>query len=282
MTRYRRTNQELEGLHVRLYAYAQEHYPVTVRQLFYAMTVQGMAPKTEAGYALVGRELTKMREAGHFPFSWIVDNTRRTLKPQTYANRGEMMQRMAQTYRLALWERMPARVEIWLEKDALSGVLWEVTQEYDVSLYPTRGYPSLTFLHTAAETITYIGKPTYIYYMGDHDPSGVDIPRKIHATLKRYAPDAQIHFQRIGVNLDQIEAWKLPSRPTKKTDSRAKSFEGESVELDAIPPQQLRALCREAIEQHIDRRELARLKEQEQNEREDLQYLADVLGGVAS
>ena len=66
------------------------------------------------------------------------------------------------------------------------------------------------------------------------------------------APDAEIYFERIAVNPDQIEAWNLPTRPTKKTDTRSKSFKGESVELDAIPPDDLREMVRACIEQHID------------------------------
>ena len=79
------------------------------------------------------------------------------------------------------------------------------------------------------------GKPAYIYHFGDLDPSGVDAARDIEAKLRRYAPDAEIHFERPAVTRAQVEEWDLPTRPTKQTDTRAKKFVGTSVELDAIP-----------------------------------------------
>lgn len=90
-----------------------------------------------------------------------------------------MLDQSSNLYRRALWDAQPLYVEVWLEKEALSGAIYEVTSEWDVPLMPTRGYPSLTFIHQAAEAIAVQAKPTFIYYLGDHDPSGVDIPRVI-------------------------------------------------------------------------------------------------------
>lgn len=277
--RKRSTAGELAALHGALYAYAREHHPVTVRQLFYAMTVQGHAPKTENGYDLVGRELVKMRERHALPFHWIADNTRWQRKPLTHAGLEEMLEYTARTYRRSLWLDAPVHVEVWLEKDALAGVLVEETARYDVPLMVTRGYPSLTFLHSAALSMAEQGRPVHIYYFGDHDPSGVDIPRKVEEGLKRYAPDTAIHFERVAVNHAQIQEWALPSRPTKTTDSRAKAFRGESVEVDAIPPLQLRALTRGCIERHLDQRRLSELQRVEMQERQQLMDIAAVLRG---
>jgi hypothetical protein len=164
-------------------------------------------------------------------------------------------------------------VEIWLEKDALSGVVYEVTSEWDVPLMVTRGYPSVTYLHEAAEAISAQRKPAYIYYLGDHDPSGVDIPRKVEAGLREFAPRAEIHFQRVAVLPEQIVELQLPTRPTKTTDSRSKHFEGESVEVDAIPPAKLRALVRECNELHVDQHALRVMRVAEKPERTLLQHL---------
>jgi hypothetical protein len=95
-------------------------------------------------------------------------------------------------------------------------------------------------------------KPAYLYYFGDFDPSGLDIPRKVECDLREFAPDADIEFERVAVTREQIAEMKLPTRPTKWTDSQAKSFVGESVEVDAIPPKVLRQLVSECITQHID------------------------------
>lgn len=104
------------------------------------------------------------------------------------------------------------------------------------------------------------GKPAFLYYLGDHDPSGIDIPRAVSAGLREFAPEADIRFKRIAVTEKQIAEFSLPTRPTKKTDSRSKSFDGESVEVDAIPAAELRRIVRKCIERHVDKNMLNRTK----------------------
>ena len=139
----------------------------------------------------------------------------------------------------------------------------------------TRGYPSVSFLHGAAETIASQGRPCYLYYFGDHDPSGVDITRSVDDGIREFAPDANVVVKRIAVTEDQIREWKLPSRPTKTADARAKDWDGGSVELDAIPPNTLRGLVRDCIEAHIDRKAWLAT---ERAERSDRQRLASLIG----
>src|SRR5215472_18468324 len=146
-------------------------------------------------------------------------------------------------YRKSLWTDADSYVEIWLEKDALAGVVLPVTSMYDVPLMVARGYASLSFLHSAAEAINDLDVPAYIYHFGDFDPSGVNAGEKIEETLRELAPDAEIAFERIAVTPEQIADWDLPTRPTKASDTRAKSFGSIiSVELDAIDPNVLRNL----------------------------------------
>src|SRR6478672_3599029 len=101
------------------------------------------------------------------------------------------MEETARLYRKSLWADADAYVEVWLEKDALSGVVYPVNSKYDVPLMVARGYASLSFLHSAAEYINELDVPTYIYHLGDYDPSGVDAGDKIEKTLKEMAPDAE-------------------------------------------------------------------------------------------
>ena len=137
----------------------------------------------------------------------------------------------------------------------------------------TRGYPSVSYLHAAAETILECRKPAFLYYLGDHDPSGVDISRNVEKRLREFAAGAEIHFVRLAVTPAQIAQWRPPARPTKKSDSRAREFEGNSVEVDAIPPARLRELVRRSIEKHIDRRALEVLRIAEKSEREVLDLM---------
>ncbi len=267
--RRRRTKVEIEQIREAIFATLAADHPMTVRQVFYRLVSQGVIEKTEQEYKnAVGRLLLSMRIEGIIPFGWIADNTRWMRKPESYSSMEEALLLTAETYRRALWDNQDAYVEVWTEKDALAGVLMEETEPWDVPLMVTRGFSSITYLHTAAMAISAEGKPAFLYYFGDHDPSGVHIDRVILRRLREFAPNADICFQRVAVLSEQIEELDLPTRPTKKTDSRSKGFSGESVEVDAIEPTYLRQLVRECIEQHIDRRALEKSKNLEKKERE--------------
>jgi len=274
--RQRRTKADMETLRNGLYEIANDNKPMTVRQVFYQAVSAGLINKTETEYnSTVVRLLSEMRRDHTLPYGWLADNTRWMRKPRTYSSLDEFLASAAEHYRRALWDKQDAYVEVWLEKDALSGVLYPVTAQWDVPLMVTRGYPSITFLHSAAEAIDAQAKPTYLYYFGDWDPSGVDISRKVEEDLRGFAPDAEINFERVAVNEDQITEWHLPTRPTKKTDTRAKKFSGESVEVDAIPPAQLRELVSDCITQHVNEPQLRVVETAEASEREILENIAE-------
>jgi hypothetical protein len=247
--------------------------PMTVRQVFYQATVRGIVEKEESGYAKVQTDLTLMRRAGALPYDWLADNTRWQRKPRTFDSVEDALRETAKFYRKALWTDADCYVEIWLEKDALAGVILPVTSAYDVPLMVARGYASLSFLYSAAEHINTLDVPTYIYHLGDFDPSGVNAGEKIEDTLQELAPNARIIFERIAVTRDQIRTWSLPTRPTKTSDTRSKGFGRISVELDAIEPNRLRELVRESIEQHLSQRQFEVLKAAEESEREIIQRL---------
>jgi hypothetical protein len=249
--------------------------PMTVRQVFYQATVHGIVEKSEAGYTKVQTDLVKMRREGELPYHWLADNTRWQRKPNTFGSVEEALEETARLYRKSLWADAEAYVEVWLEKDALSGVIYPVTSKYDVPLMVARGYASLSFLHTAAEYIGGLDVPTYIYHLGDYDPSGVNAGEKIEQTLRELAPDAEIHFERLAVDRLQIWAWNLPTRPTKTSDTRSKNFGDISVELDAIRPDQLRGLVQGAIERHLPPEQFSILKIAEESERQLLASLVN-------
>ena len=259
--------------------------PMPVRQVFYQATVRGIVEKAESGYAKVQTDLVAMRRAGEMPYDWLADNTRWQRKPQTFSSIQQALADTARFYRKSLWDDAGCYVEVWLEKDALSGVVYPVTSEYDVPLMVARGYASLSFLATAAEYINTLDVPAVIFHLGDYDPSGVDAGRKIEATLRELAPAAEIHFYRLAVDLEQIAKWNLPTRPTKQTDTRAKGFGDISVELDAIEPNVLRELVRVNIEALMPADELAVLKQAEASERDILkmfvQQAAETIGAGA-
>jgi len=212
--RIRATQAEVEARRKALLDIVAEGKPMTVRQVFYQASVRGAVEKTEAGYGKVKTDLTLMRRSGELPYGWLTDSTRFQRRPMTFDSVEEALEQTARFYRKSLWTDADCYVEVWLEKDALSGVVYPVTSLFDVPLMVARGHPSLSFLYGAAEYIADLDVPTYIYHLGDFDPSGVDASRMIEKELSEMAPRAEIHFERIAVTPEQIEQWNLPTRPT--------------------------------------------------------------------
>jgi hypothetical protein len=278
--RVRRTKAAVKTIRDAIVELLEESHPQTVRQVYYALTVRGLIGKTQKEYKqTVVRLLVELRENGTIPFGYITDSTRLMRKRVAFNGVEHALEHWAKAYRRDLWAAAAAYCEIWCEKDALTGVLFEETDVYDVPLMTARGYSSLTFLHSAAKAIETYGKPAYIYHFGDLDPSGQDAARDIEEKLRRYAPGAEIHFARVAVTRQQVEEWNLPSRPTKTEDPRSKKWEGSSVELDAIPAPQLRALVRDCIERHVDKQQLEILRAAEKSEREMLVMFGKTYGG---
>jgi hypothetical protein len=274
--RPRATKAEVERRRERLFEIIEAMKPMTVRQVFYQATVRDIVEKTEGGYTKVQTDLTLMRRAGELPYDWLTDATRWQREPSTFSSVEQALEQTARFYRKSLWDDVDAYAEIWLEKDALSGVVYPITSAYDEPLMVARGYASLSFLHSAAEYINDLEVPVYIYHLGDFDPSGVNAGEKIEETLMEMAPDADITFERLAVTEEQIAEWNLPSRPTKTSDTRSKNFGEISVELDAINPDVLRAIVLDAIEGHLPEEQFNVLKAAEESERELIASLVRV------
>lgn len=271
----------MEAIREAIEAAVRKDRPMTVRQVFYRMAVQGVVPKQERrGYNTVQRLLVEMRREGRIPYSWIVDSSRTIRRPTTFDSMEDALRNTARAYRRSLWTDLPVYIQIWLEKEALTGVLWDVTDRWDVPLWVSRGYTSLSYLHSGAERIQAAieaGRRVYVYNFGDHDPSGVNAWEKLQETIRAFIDDPQaVEFERVAVTPEQIDAWDLPSRPTKKSDTRSKAWSaGESVEMDAIPPARLKELVRGCVERHIPRRELDYIRAIEEEERQTLRHIAD-------
>jgi hypothetical protein len=263
--------------------------PMSVRQVFYQAVTRGLVEKTELAYnATVGRLLLEMRRDGTIPYSWIADGTRWMRKPSSYTGLAAFIERHQDAYRRDPWAESDTYLEVWCEKDALAGVIYGITAQYDVPLMISRGFASESYLHSSAEAIDdeIYGEPdkglAVVYYFGDFDPSGLKIGTSIEAAIRRILteqfdwPDEahdMLEFRRVAVTEEQIEDWALPTRPTKvKGNAHAADWTEDqgSVELDAIPAGQLRALVRDCIELHVDHEQLIQLRIVEAEEREQL------------
>ena len=275
--RHRRTKAEIEHLRDEIIRVVEHLAPMTLRQLFYQLVTShgDMVEKTEAEYAMAGYQLLKLRREGFVAWSGISDNTRWVRKPATYRSVEEALRETAEFYRRDLWVNAKARVEVWCEKDALAGVISDVTEAYAVPLYVSRGFASDSYLYSAAESIIEDGRPVFIYEFGDHDPSGVLSMRATKRKLAEFVNgQVEVEFVRAAVTPEQIAAWDLPTRPTKRKGNRhAKGFRGTSVELDTIDPDRLRALVRACVTRHISKHALRVARVAEESERQLLEAL---------
>ncbi len=251
-----------------------EDHPLSVRGVFYRVMSAGAVEKSEKAYGAVQREVLKLRRAGELPYSWIADGSRWHVKSRSWIDAEDALDDAASSYRRALWHDQDVYVEVWSEKEAISSIVSPVTNQWDVPLMIARGFASESFLWSTAATIRDVGKPTIVYNLGDHDPSGVAAWQHVQKQLRGFAPKIDIVFKRIAVTPEQIVELELPTRPTKKSDSRSKSFVGESVEVDAIPTVVLRQLVTTAIERHIDPVQLEVTRFAEEQERAGLLAMA--------
>jgi hypothetical protein len=262
----------------RLLELARALRPATIRQLYYQAEIREWVTKTEKGYDAVQRDLVLLRKAGRR----ISDSSRWMRKPTTFNNIQQALEDWAAQYRKALWQNAETHIEFWIEKDALSGTLYPLTSKYDVPLFVAKGYSSLTCMRQQNTFQRSESRHTFIIsVILTHQGRTL---RGRSSILREMTPDAEIHFERLAVNLRQIEQWKLPTRETKKEDPRAAAFGSEiSCELDAISPDRLRSLVQNAIDLHLPQRELDILMVAEQSERETLHdIVGDLLRGDAS
>lgn len=274
LQRKRRTRAELADLHDAILTVCELDHPLSVRGVFYRVMSVGAVEKSEKAYNAVQREVLKLRRAGDLPYEWIADGTRWHVKSPSWSSVENALEDAAASYRRALWHDQDVYVEVWSEKEAISSIVSPITNAWDVPLMIARGFASESFLWSTASTIRTVAKPTYVYQLGDHDPSGVAAWEHVQRRLREFAPDIEITFQRIAVTETQIEALSLPTRPTKTTDSRSRSFTGESVEVDAIPTSVLTEIVANAISQHVDPHVLEVHDLVEQQERAGLAALA--------
>lgn len=270
--RVRRTKAELAVLDEAIIAAVAADAPVTVRGAFYRVVSAGAVEKSERGYRSVSRRLLELRRNGVIPYRDITDGTRYVLRRPTFDSVEEALEQTARTYRRSLWSTADTHVEIFTEKDAITGVIHPTCDAWQVPLGITRGYSSETFAYEVAASLDRF-RPNVVAQLGDHDPSGVNAWDDFKKKVAGFAPDAHVEFVRLAVTPDQIDELQLPTRPTKKSDTRSATWEGGSVEVDAIPANTLRAIVESFIVDHLDHRDVEVLRVAEQSERDLLRSL---------
>lgn len=258
--RTRATKAQMQEWDEFLYCYAQEHRPVTIRQLFYAATVHLDAiPKTEKGYGMIQRRIKSLRLNGLLPFEWIADHSRTVWQADTDASPSNALERVSRNYQYDFWSQRSDGVEIWIEKSALAGVLFPVTRKYRVGLFPTAGQPSITYLETAVRSAVMSGFETMtIYTMYDFDASGVSAAKTVASYLNQFGDEQglEIIHRCLALDYEQVISMNLQTRPPK---AEKKVWDYPiAAELDAIPPSTLRAMVDDVLAEHMPHEELLR------------------------
>lgn len=256
--------------------YASDGYVLTLRQLYYQLVSRDIIPNKTSEYSKLSTILVKGRMAGVVDWDAIEDRIRVPYLPYSCDDVPDAMNDLINQYRLNRQEGQETYIELWVEKDALSGVLKRVTREYHIRLMVNRGYSSCTAIHDAYERFDSVGYPCsrkVILYLGDHDPSGLDMIRDIQERLDEFGADVEVIP--IGLTMKQIEKYNPPPNPAKITDPRAKSYiqeyGGVSWEVDALNPKTLNTLVKKNIEKLIDINLFNEQLEQEERDKEELQ-----------
>lgn len=255
--------------------YDKQGYKMTLRQLYYQLVSADVIPNTPQQYSHLSRVLTEARIAGLVDWDFIEDRVRRPRQSAHWDDIPDLVNSAVASYRRNRWEDQEKFCEVWVEKDALSGVLLPITEKFHVTLMVNRGYSSATAMHDAAIRLRrqeHLGKKVTILYIGDHDPSGEDMVRDIRGRLKIFLCNATI--KKIALSMAQIKKYQPPPNPAKMSDPRAEDYvskHGESSwEVDALRPDVLNKLLTSEIMKIIDIDKYNKVIELEQDEIEDL------------
>lgn len=274
--------------------YTADGFVLTLRQLYYQMVARDILPNKVQSYKRLGSILNDARYAGFVDWAALEDRTRNLKGQSHWDDPAAIIRSAAYSFALDKWEGQSTRPEIWVEKEALAGVVERAARLNDLSFLSCRGYMSASEMYEAAQRIRRRrrndGQETVIIYLGDHDPSGLDmsegdIPKRFEIFLEKYGQDP-IEVNRVALNWDQIELYQPPPNPAKETDSRfaayQEQFGDESWELDALDPNTLLAIIQAAIDGVKDADLFEEVRDREESQRQVLSKASERWDDVAS
>jgi hypothetical protein len=266
--------------------YAAQGFDLTLRQLYYQFVSRGYLANKQTEYKRLGSIVNDARLAGLIDWDYIVDRTRNLRELAHWTSPEQIIRAVAAQYRHECWEDQEYRVEVWIEKDALVGVIQGVCQRNDVPFFSCRGYTSQSELWGAAMRLKGYeddGQKTVVIHLGDHDPSGIDMTRDIQDRLHLFGTGTEV--RRIALTMAQVDQYQPPPNPAKLTDSRAEGYVVEhgyeSWELDALDPATLDALIQGEIETWRDDRSWRESVARQEGQRALLTSAYEQWGSVA-
>jgi hypothetical protein len=250
------------------------HHPMTGRQIYYQLVSRHVIQNNRGQYQAVSTALVDARKEGVIPWDWIEDRLRRPRHVSMWDSLDAFAEDALRSYRRNVWDTQRTYLEVWLEKDALSGIFQDLLRAYGVTLNVGRGYDGWDSIDKAARRLR-TGKGVTILYFGDFDPSGEDMFRSL---VDRLGPlGCHPQMRKCALTRADVSRYNLPPDFTKATDSRREAFvpkHGDiSVELDALPMDVLQDRLRAEVEAEMDLRALAATRAAEGADRQRLKTL---------
>lgn len=289
------SKKRLEAINSIIVEYQNEGYKLTLRQLYYQLVSRDIIPNQQSEYAKLSTLLKEGRMGGIVDWDAIEDRLRKPSSPSSWDTPQDAMESLIQQYKLPRMEGQQNYIEVWVEKDALSGVLKRVTEKYHIPILVNRGYSSVSAMFDAynrfkngMEQINCDGSEAnvIIFYLGDFDPSGMDMIRDIEDRIREFSVrDFDDYFPLevipIALTKEQIAEYNPPPNPAKTTDPRAAKFIDEhgstSWEVDALPPNVLNAILENTIRSRIDLDRYEDMVSREDADKEKLEALIEQL-----
>ena len=260
--------------------YALDGLRLTLRQLYYQFVSRDLLPNKQSEYKRLGSIISDARLAGLIDWDAIEDRTRNLQSHYHNTDPGDAVQDALDCFCLDKWATQQFRPEVWIEKEALVGVISRICNQLDVPFFACKGYTSQSEMWRAAQRFeNYMdnGQEPVVIHLGDHDPSGIDMTRDINERHELF--NGGVSVTRIALNFDQIEAYEPPPNPAKLTDSRASGYISKfgrySWELDALEPRVMRDLIKDTVALYTDQALMEKTLEQEQEYRGVLQNVVD-------
>jgi len=266
--------------------YDSQGYRLTLRQVYYQLVSRDIIPNRQNEYNKISRLLTEGRMAGLVDWDFIEDRLRQVDKPTTWNSPKSILRAAMNQFAYNRLKGQDTYVEVWVEKDALSQIVARSAHKYQVPVLVNRGYGSVSAIYNAYERFRdelYDHEEAVIFYLGDHDPSGLDMIRDIQSRLREMLAyddmDSQLEVKPIALTMDQIEHYQPPENPAKLTDTRAPDYVAEhgysSWEVDALEPSVLDEVITDSIESVIDVEMYEEIEEKEADVKERMGKLID-------
>ena len=274
--RIRRTKDEIKTLlEASLKILDAEDYRISVRHLYYRLFSLGMIENNKKSYNNLCHHLKVWRRKGKIDYNVFSDNTRWKLGPEVFDGIDDAFNDCIETYKRDMWSNQDDYIEIWTEKDTISGVLNRAASPLGINTFICKGNASYTALYDAAQLFNKKideGKNVFIYYLGDFDPCGCNMDKRIQTDL-REEYNCEINFKRLAITEEQIDEYGLEKQELIKKVDYSKKWTGGVVELDALSSDILGTLVNDAIIPHIDQEEWDKLKVIEKDEKEIMRQI---------